>query len=153
MHFRIFTSFATFVLAGSAFVAAAPISNTVAARASGDSVTLDIARRDLPTLQGIIGNVSAIIDPLLTDLSMCTCVCCPLCGSFLTANLISSTATGNAAAVTGDLTKIANELQSLETQLEGFVENSATLGTTSLSDLTTLIGPLVTVSVEILSRI
>ena len=70
MHFRVFTSFATFALVGSALVAAAPISNVVAARTSGDSVTSTISRRDLPTLQGIIGNVSAIIDPLLTDLSM-----------------------------------------------------------------------------------
>ncbi|KJA19091.1 hypothetical protein HYPSUDRAFT_217786 [Hypholoma sublateritium FD-334 SS-4] len=131
MHFRVFTSFAAVILAGSAFVAAAPASNVVVIRAGVDSVavTSGIARRDLDTLQGVLGNVSAIVSPLLTNLT----------------DLISTAGTDIVtAAVTGNLTGIETALQSLETQLQGFIENPATLGTTSLSDLTALIGPLVT---------
>lgn len=52
-------------------MAAVPASNALATRARVDSVTSGIARRDLSTLQGVLGNVSAIVSPLLTDLSMC----------------------------------------------------------------------------------
>ena len=69
MHFRFFAPLVAFVLAGTAFVAAAPASNVVVARAGVDNANWGIARRQLPTLQGIIASLSAEIEPILTDLS------------------------------------------------------------------------------------
>ena len=69
MHFRFFAPLVAVVLAGTTFVATAPASDVVVARAGVDIANSAIARRQLPTLQGIIATLTATIDPLLTDLS------------------------------------------------------------------------------------
>ena len=69
MRFRFFAPFVGVILAGTAFVAAAPAPDVVVARADLDIVNSGIYRRALPTLQDIIGNLSATLDPILTDLS------------------------------------------------------------------------------------
>ena len=69
MHSRFFAPLVAVVLTGTAFVAAAPASDVVVARAGVDIANSAIARRQLPTLQGIIATLTATIDPLLTDLS------------------------------------------------------------------------------------
>lgn len=71
MHFRFFAALATVILTGIVTVAASPSPNALDTRGVPDSVGLDVSRRQLSSILGIVENVTSILGPILSGLGTC----------------------------------------------------------------------------------